>query len=77
VFFSEYERDIESAAGHTLVDAWLQYASADSHLRVQLWGKNLFDQDVPSSTFALATGRLLGVTWLEPRTYGVTVGYTF
>lgn len=77
VFFSEYERNIESAAAHTLVDAWIQYASADKRLQVQLWGKNLFDQDVPSSTFALATGRLIGVTWLEPRTYGLTVGYSF
>jgi iron complex outermembrane receptor protein len=77
VFFSEYERDIESAAPYTLVDAWLQYASPDSRLHVQLWGKNLFDQDVRSSTFALATGRLIGVTWLAPRTYGLTVGYSF
>jgi iron complex outermembrane recepter protein len=77
VFFSEYERDIESAAPYTLVDAWLQYASPDSRLHVQLWGKNLFDHDVRSSTFALATGRLIGVTWLPPRTYGLTVGYSF
>ena len=27
--------------------------------------------------FALATGRLLGVTWLQPRTYGISVGYDF
>jgi iron complex outermembrane receptor protein len=77
VFFSEYQRDIESAAGYTMVDASVQYASADEHLRVQLWGKNLTDTDRASSTFALATGRLLGVTWLPPRTYGVSVGYSF
>jgi iron complex outermembrane receptor protein len=77
VFFSEYERAIESAAGYTLVDASLQYTSGDGHLRVQAWGKNLGDTDRASSTFALATGRLLGVTYLPPRTYGVTVGYNF
>ncbi len=77
VFFSEYERDIESAAGYTMVDAWLQYASPDDHLHVQLWGKNLSDEDRASSTFALATGRLIGATWLQPRTYGLTVGYSF
>jgi iron complex outermembrane receptor protein len=77
VFFSEYQRDIESAAPYTVVDAWLQYQSPDKHLQVQLWGKNIFDQDIRSSTFALATGRLIGVTWLQPRTYGVTVGYRF
>jgi iron complex outermembrane receptor protein len=76
VFFSEYERDIESAAGYTMVDAWVQYTSSDDRLRVQLWGKNLFDTDRASSTFALATGRLIGVTYLAPRTYGITVGYS-
>jgi iron complex outermembrane recepter protein len=76
VFFSEYERGIESAAGYTMVDASLQYTGGDGHLRVQLWGKNLGDTDRASSTFALATGRLLGVTYLQPRMYGLTVGYS-
>lgn len=77
VYFSEYERAIESAAGYTLVDAALKYTSVDSRLDVQLWGKNLGDVDRASSTFALATGRLLGVTWLPPRTYGMTATYRF
>lgn len=77
VYFSEYERDIESAAGYTMVDASVQYVSPSESLRVQVWGKNLFDEDVASSTFALATGRLIGVTYLPPRTYGITVGYNF
>ncbi len=55
----------------------IQYTSANENLKVQLWGKNLTDVDRASSTFALATGRLLGVTWLPPRTYGVSVGYSF
>jgi iron complex outermembrane receptor protein len=77
VYFSEYEREIESAAAYTLVDAALKYSTADGRLDVQLWGKNLGDVDRPSSTFALATGRLIGVTWLQPRTYGVTASYRF
>jgi len=77
VYFSEYEREIESAAGYTMVDAWLQYSSPDDRLTAQLWGKNLTDTDRASSTFALATGRLIGVTYLSPRTYGFTVGYKF
>jgi iron complex outermembrane receptor protein len=77
VFFSEYERDIESSDAYTMVDAWVQYASPDDKLRVQVWGKNLTDEDRASSTFALATGRLLGATWLAPRTYGLSVGYNF
>jgi iron complex outermembrane receptor protein len=77
VYFSEYEREIESAAPYTLVDAALKYSTADGRLDVQLWGKNLGGVDRPSSTFALATGRLIGATWLAPRTYGVTASYRF
>lgn len=77
VYFSEYQREIESSKPYTLFDAWIQYTSPDDHLRVQLWGKNIFDTDRPSSTFALATGRLIGVTYLPPRTYGLSVGYSF
>lgn len=75
VYFSEYERQIESAKGYTMVDASLQFTSGNDHLRVQLWAKNLTGTDRASSTFALATGRLLGVTYLQPRTYGLTVNY--
>ena len=55
----------------------LLYTGNDNKVTVALWGKNLGDVDRPSSTFALATGRLIGVTYLAPRTYGVTVGYRF
>ncbi|MEH3106298.1 MAG: TonB-dependent receptor [Sphingomonas fennica] len=75
VFFSEFERDIESARAYTFVDAGLGYRNGP--VRVQAWVKNLFDVDRASSTFALATGRLIGVTYLPPRTYGGTIGYTF
>jgi iron complex outermembrane recepter protein len=77
VFFSEYEREIESARGYTMVDASAIYRTLDDRLAVQLWAKNLFNVDRLSSTFALATGRLIGATYLQPRTYGVTVGYNF
>jgi iron complex outermembrane receptor protein len=77
VYFSEYERDFESAAGYTLVDAALKFTSGDDRLNVQLWGKNLGNVDRASSTFALATGRLVGVTWLPPRMYGMTAAYRF
>jgi len=77
VYFSEYQRDIESAAPYTMTDASLTYAGKDDKVTVALWGKNLTNVDRPSSTFALATGRLIGVTYLAPRTYGVTVGYRF
>jgi iron complex outermembrane receptor protein len=77
VYFTEFERDIESSEGYTFVDVGATYRTADDRLSFQLWAKNLFDVDRLSSTFALATGRLLGATYLPPRTYGATVGYSF
>lgn len=77
IYFSEFEREIESSPSYTFVDAALGYSSGDGRIRAQLWAKNLFDVDRPSSTFALATGRLIGVTYLPPRTYGVSLGYSF
>lgn len=76
-YFSEYMRAIESSAPYTMVDASLAYETNDGRIRAQLWVKNMFDIFRPSSTFALATGRLLGVTWLPPRTFGGTIGYKF
>jgi iron complex outermembrane receptor protein len=76
-FFTEFQRDIESSAPYTFVDVGAIYRTADDRLSFQLWAKNLFDVDRRSSTFALATGRLIGATWLPPRTYGATVGYKF
>jgi iron complex outermembrane receptor protein len=74
VYFSEYQREIESSAPYTMVDASATWHTMDDHLSFQVWGKNLFDIDRASSTFALATGRLIGVTYLPPRTFGVTLG---
>jgi len=76
-YFSEYMREIESSAPYTMVDASLAFETSDKRIRAQIWAKNMFDVFRPSSTFALATGRLLGATWLPPRTYGVTLGYRF
>lgn len=77
VYFSEFERDIESSPSYAMVDASILYADAGENLRVQLWVRNLFDVLRPSSTFALSTGRLIGVAYLPPRTFGVTAGYRF
>jgi iron complex outermembrane recepter protein len=77
VFFTEFHRLLEGSRAYTMLDANVRYLSADSRLSVDLWGKNLTDELREASTFALATARTLGVTWLPPRTYGITVGYRF
>ena len=77
VYFSEFQRDIESAAGYTMFDAGLNFASAGGQITAQLWAKNIGNLLRRSSTFALATGRLIGATYLPPRTFGATIGYRF
>jgi len=77
IYFTEFEREIESSKAYTFVDVGATYRTADDRLSFQVWAKNLFDVDRLSSTFALATGRLLGATYLPPRTYGATVAYNF
>jgi iron complex outermembrane receptor protein len=77
VFFTEFHRLLEGSRAYTMLDASVRYTSQDSRVVAELWGKNLTDELREASTFALATARTLGVTWLPPRTYGVTVGYRF
>jgi iron complex outermembrane recepter protein len=77
VFFTEFHRLLEGSRAYTMLDASVRYASEDGTVTAELWGKNLTDELREASTFALATARTLGVTWLPPRTYGVTVGYNF
>jgi iron complex outermembrane receptor protein len=77
VFFSEYQREIESSEGYTMVDASIRYTDASDRFLVQLWIRNAFDVMRPASTFALATGRLIGVAYLPPQTYGITAGVRF
>ncbi len=77
IYFSEFQRDIESSAPYTMVDGAIDFTTGDSHIHAQLWVKNAFNLLRRSSTFALATGRLIGATYLPPRTWGGTVGYKF
>ena len=76
-YFTEFEREIESSRSYTFVDVSAIYRTADDNLSFQLWAKNLFDVDRKSSTFALATGRLIGATYMPPRTFGATIGFHF
>jgi len=77
IFFTEFNRLIEGSRAYTMFDASARYSSADSKVLAELWVKNLTDEFREASTFALATARTLGVTYLPPRTYGLTVSYRF
>ena len=77
IYFTEFNRLLEGQDSYTIYDAQLRYASEDGRWIAELWGKNLSDEDVASSTFQLATARVIGVTYMPPRMYGLTVGYQF
>lgn len=77
IFFTEFHRFNEGSHSYTMFDAMLTYKTGDERIKVQAWVKNLTDVFRPTSSFALSTGRVLGVTYLPPRTYGLTVGYNF
>jgi iron complex outermembrane recepter protein len=77
VYFTEFARLLEGQKAYTILDLQLRYVSGGGRWSAELWGKNLTDEEVASSTFQLATARVIGVTYMPPRTYGLNVGYKF
>lgn len=76
-FFTEFNDDITSADAYSLFNADIKYVSPSERLTVQLWGKNITDDEVTSGAFVISTGRVIARTLLPPATYGVTFGYSF
>lgn len=77
IYFTEFNRLSEGARSFTLFDAALRWTSAKEDVTASLWIKNIADTLRASSTFAISTGRVIGATWLPPRTYGFTLGYRY
>jgi iron complex outermembrane receptor protein len=77
IFFTEFARLTEGSRAYTMFDGWLRWRSANRNISVQAWMKNITNTFRPTSTFAVSTGRLIGATYLPPRTYGLSVGYSF
>lgn len=76
-FYTEFNDEITSQEDYTLVNANVKYTSPDQNFFINVWGKNLTDEEVYSGIFVIATGRTIGGSLLPPRTYGVTFGYDF
>jgi len=77
VFFTEFFRLSEGSEAYTMFDAALRWEDRDNAMFAQVYVRNLTDELRKSSTFALSTGRVIGATYLAPRTYGLTVGYRY
>jgi iron complex outermembrane receptor protein len=76
IYFTEFNRLLEGQEAYDVRRA-IRYVSGDGRWNAELWGQNLSDEEVASSTVQLATARVIGVTYMPPRTYGLTVGYQF
>ena len=77
VYFTEFARLSEGSRAYTMFDAAIRWADQDDRLSVQAWIKNIADTLRKSSTFALSTGRVIGATYLPPRTYGLSLAYKY
>lgn len=76
-YFTEFNDRRLYAPAYGILDANLKYTFPNRNLSVNIWGKNLTDEFVPSGAFAISTSRTITGTYLPPRQYGVTVGYEF
>lgn len=77
VFFTEFERLVEGSRSYTMFDAAIRWETEGGALTTQAWIKNIANTLRRSSTFALSTGRVIGATYLPPRTYGVSLAYRY
>jgi len=73
VFFT-FDHRIKQPA-YATVDARLQWSPDNSGLSVAVYGKNLTNKITLAGTFITEVAD--GVSWSQPRTYGVEVGYKF
>ena len=76
-FFSEFNDGLLRQSSYKLFDARMRYTSANGQWTAEVWGRNLGDELIESANFALATGRVITRTYLPPRTWGATIGYSF
>ncbi|WP_116367001.1 TonB-dependent receptor [Parahaliea mediterranea] len=75
-FLGPQNREREAQPAEGLLDASVSWASADTSLTVDVWGKNLTDELVLSNLIVDPTG-VTSEFYMAPRTYGLTVTKSF
>ena len=68
-------REYDLQESWTRTDVGITYHSTDDKLLVQLWARNLEDDDIRANIRQTVVGALSSI--MPPRTYGVRVGYQF
>jgi iron complex outermembrane receptor protein len=79
VFFTEFNNQDAVQDSYAMWNASLAWSSADEHWNATVWGRNLADEDVIANNIVTAPlyGQVRVGSMMPPRTYGLTVGYTF
>lgn len=77
IFFQAFNNPNLQENGVTVYNANIKYTHSNEKLTVNVWGKNLTDKEFYQSKFPVSTSHTIMGTLNPPRTYGVTVGYTF
>lgn len=76
-FYNEFNDPRIAADAYTIVDALVRYQPASGKWDVEAWVKNATDELVVAGAFPISTSRTIGATYLPPRRYGLTLGYSF
>ncbi len=75
VYHDLVNRDQDLQEAWTRTDVGITYHSNDDKLLVQLWARNLEDDDIRSNIRQTVVGSISMI--MPPRTYGLRVGYQF
>jgi iron complex outermembrane receptor protein len=78
-WFNEFEEDIAYQESTFVVNANMVFKTHDEKWSINLWGKNLTDEDIIShiNVGSSALGHMRTATFQEPKTFGATLGYQF
>ena len=68
--------DADFVPSYFLVNAYVRWASVDAHWLAEVYAKNLTDEIILSNPFVSNAQESFG-TYLAPRTYGLSVTYSF
>ncbi|NHO65808.1 TonB-dependent receptor [Aestuariicella hydrocarbonica] len=78
-WFNEFEEDIAYQESTFVVNANMVFKTHDEKWSVNLWGKNLTDEEIIShiNVGSSALGHMRTATFQDPMTFGATLGYQF
>ena len=77
IYFSAFNTDNMSEGDITVYDANIKYLHPNEQFSVNIWGKNLTDEEYYASKFAVSTSFSIMGSLAPPSTYGVTINYAF